>query len=239
MNMLQLVQEFCARRSLPIPTGVQSSADAQIRQLQAMLNQLNEDLVTRRAFEQNTRECTFVSIAGEDQGNINTLCPYGYQGILLETVFDRTQRLPLFGGLGPSEWQARKAFNITGPQYQFRIRNNKMLFSPALPVTHTIAFEYLSGYFVADAVTVGTPYKQYWTLDTDTCTLGDQLPLTWLGWKWPAAKGFDYAEEFNAYERMVSSQLSRDNAPTRVDMSGNCNDLRPGIWVPAGNWTVP
>ncbi len=102
-----------------------------------------------------------------------------------------------------------------------------------------MSFIFQSFFVQANEAVPPAPYKAYWTLDTDTCTLGDPIVLKWLAWKWPAAKGFEYAEEFNAYERMVQSLLSRDDAPTRIDMSGSCNDLRPGIWVPAGNWNVP
>jgi hypothetical protein len=240
MNMLQLVQEFCGRRGLPVPTGVQSSTNAQVIQIKGMLNTFCEDLVTRKAWQENTIETTFVSTAAEDQGSILTICPYGFEGIVLETMFDRTQRVPLYGGLNASEWQVRKALQITGPQYQFRLRQNRLMFSPALPASHTIAFEYQSSYFVqANETSPPAPYKAYWTFDTDSCTLGDQLPLMFMAWKWPALKGFDYAEEFAAYERMLAAKLARNASPPVVDMSGTTQDLRPGIWVPSGNWMVP
>lgn len=238
LNLLAIVQEFCRGRALPVPNGVQGSADAQITQIQAMLNELCFDLITRRGFQQNTREATFTSIAAEDQGDINTLAPYGFEGIMLESLFDRTQRLPLYGGLGSSEWQARKAFQITGPEYQFRLRNDKFLFNPALPADHEIAFEYFSSYFIVNNSGSGDPYKPYWTLDTDTFVWGDAIPLAWLKWKWPSAKGFDYAEEFNAYERLIAAKLSRTNAPPRIHMDDGQRDFTPGIWVPAGNWPV-
>lgn len=237
MTLLQLIQEFCRRRALPVPSSAVSNPDTGVMQLLGIMNEFMEDLQVRKAWQRNTFEATFVTTGTEDQGNINTLCPNGFEEILWETFFDRTQRLPLFGGTSPAEWQARKAFNITGPWYQFRIRQNRLLFTPVVPVGHTIAFEYQSSSFVlaADGVT----YRQYWSQDTDTCTLGDSIPLGFLAWKWMEKKGFDYAEAFAHYERLIAAKLARDNRPTAVDISNTNADLRPGIYVPYGNWQVP
>jgi hypothetical protein len=240
MNLLQIVQAFCGRRALPIPTSVISNPDPGVLQYLGIMNELLEDLQIRNAWQRNTFETTFVSTASEDQGNINTLCPYGFEAILWETLFDRTQRLPLFGGVSPAEWQARKAFNITGPYYQFRLRQNKLLFTPALPVGHTIAFEYQSSWFVAAGEAVpASPYKAYWGNDLDTFTLGDSIPLAWMAWKWMEKKGFDYAEAFSFYERLLAVKAAKDARPQSVNISDQCRDLVPGIFVPYGNWMQP
>jgi hypothetical protein len=242
MTLLQLVQEFCRRRALPIPTYVMSNPDPGVLQIFGILNEFLEDLQTRKAWQRNIFETTFTSVAAEDQGDITTLCPYGFEEILWESIFDRTQRLPLFGSVSPSEWQARKAFNITGPYYLFRLRQNRLLFTPALPVDHTIAFEYNGSYFVKDTTEVppaATAFKQYWAADTDTCSLGDALPLTYLTWKWAYKKGFDYAEDFAVYERLMAVKGARDARPQAVNLGSVNRDMRPGIFVPEGNWLQP
>lgn len=236
MNLLQLVQEFCGGRGLPVPSYVVGNPDPGVLQIKAILNEFLLDLQTRKAWQRNTFETVFTSVAGEDQGDILTLCPFGFEQILWETIFDRTERLPLRGGVSPAEWQARKAFQITGPWYQFRLRQNRLLFSPDLPVDHEIAFEYYGSNFVW---TAGDVAITTWTTDTDTCTLGDGLPRLYLGWKWPMKKGFDYAEDFAAYERLLAVKAARDNRPPAVDLAGNTCDFRPGIFVPEGNWNLP
>lgn len=60
--------------------------------------------------------------------------------------------------------------------------------------------EWFDALWVRDA---GAP-KQYVTKDTDTFVLNDALPLAWLAWKWKSAKGLEYAEDFNVYERLVN-----------------------------------
>lgn len=239
MNLLAIVREVCKRTGIPQPATVQSNGDKGIQQMLGLMNELCEDIETRKAYQQNTREATFVSIAGEDQGYIDTLAPFGYDGIIIDTVFDRTTRLPLTGGLTPVEWQTDKSLQNLGPLYQFRIRNNKLLFAPALPVAHTIAFEYVSKWVVQENEEPGNPTpKPYWTFDTDTFMLSDSVALSWLRWAWKKEKGLDYAEDFKKYELLVENLGNRDNAPQRVQLAGG-QEFRPGILVPQGNWMQP
>jgi hypothetical protein len=237
MTMLSIVQAHCGRSKLPVPASAQSSQDPQILQMVGLLQECFDDLVTRKMFQANVFEATFVSVAAEDQGAINTIAPYGFQQIILESIFDRTQRLPLLGGIGSAEWQARKAFNFTGPLYDFRLRGGRLLFNPSLPAAHTIAFEYQSSYFAVGGVTL-LP-QQYLVLDVDTCVLGDAIPTAYLRWAWKKEKGFDYAEDFQSYQRLVATASARDARPQKVDMGGREQSLQPGIFVPYGSWNLP
>lgn len=236
MNLLQIVQEFCGVRALPVPSVVIGSPDPQIIQIKGLLNNWLTDLVTRRMWSVNTIQAQLTTLAQEDQGSINTIAPFGFVNIVPETMFDRTQRLPVYGGTSPQEWQARKAFNITGPYYQFRLRQDRLLFTPSSPSGHEVYFEYFSNYFVRLAAD-GTP-KKFWTLDTDLPALDDTLALAWLQWAWPKAKGFEYAEDFAQYERLLAMYSAGDNAPPTLNLAGRTCDLRPGIFVPAGSWPV-
>jgi hypothetical protein len=235
MTLLQLVQEFCRRTGLATPNAVVSHADKGILQLWGLLNELPEDLTTRKAFQQNTREATFTSTAAEDQGAIATLAPSGFQGIIRETVFDRTDQRPLCGGLSPVEWQVNKATQSTSPFYEYRVRNGRLLFSPALPASHSIAFEYVSSYFIQDESSVA---KEYWSADTDTFLLPDMIALAWLRWKWKSEKGLEYAEDFRKYELIVAAYLLRNDSPQAADLSGQRKSMQPGVLVPEGSWSI-
>lgn len=233
MTLLEIVQQFCRVRGIPVPATVVSSSDPQIQQIQGLLVNWLLDLVTRKIWQVNTIQAHHVTLAQEDQGSINDICPSGFVQILPETFFDRTQRLPIFGGTSPEEWQARKAFNITGPYYQFRLRNDRLLFTPQSPAGHDVYFEYLSDWFVRAAD--GTP-KELWTQDTDTPALNWKLAYLWLQWAWPAAKNLEYAQAFDAYENLLLTYTSTDNAPQKLNLAGKTHDLRPGIFVPEGSW---
>jgi hypothetical protein len=235
-TLIQIVQSFAAERGLPVPSAALSSSDRQIVQIVGLLQAFNRDLITRKAFQANSVEALWTMLAAENQGSIDTIAPSGFEGILLETVYDRTLRLPLAGGVSPSEWQTRKALNFTGPLYRFRLRNGNLLMNPAPTAGHILAFEYFSSWFVKDA---GGTLKKFWTADTDYSIMGDDLPLAYLSWAWPAAKGFEYAEAFTAYERMIASKLNRDNAPEVARLDGTSDRMQPGVVVSPGSWPLP
>lgn len=235
MNLLGIVQQFCRRRALPVPASVVSSTDPQVQQILGLLVDWTIDLSTRNLWQVNLIQAQHTTLAQEDQGSIRTICPYGFISIVPETMFDRTQRLPIFGGTTPEEWQARKAFNITGPYYQFRLRGDRLLFTPSSPAGHQLYFEYFSSWFVR--AEDGTP-KEVWTLDTDNPALDWQLAYAWLKWAWPAAKDLEYAQEFQAYETLLASYATTDKAPQKLNLAGHTQDLRPGIFVPEGSWVI-
>lgn len=237
MNLLQIVQAFAGRTGLSVPTFVMSNPDPQVLQMLGGLNELVEDLYTRKVTSTVDVEATFVSAGTESEGPITTLAPSGFVSIIPGTFFDRTLRRSLLGGLTPQEWQMRKATLITGPFYDWRLWQGQLWFSPALPVGHTIAFEYRSSWFVYDPV--GLTALEYWHLDTDTFPIGDRIAMSWLRWWWKKEKGLEYAEDFAKYERILQTTLASDSGPRSCNMGdGPVNDLLPGIWVPQGSWPV-
>lgn len=234
-TLLEIVQAFTAERGLKVPSTVISNADAQIKQILGLLQAFNRDLITRKAFQANEVEATFMTVATEDQGDIDTIAPYGFEGILLSTFYNRTLRLPMAGGVSPSEWQTRKALNFTGPLYRFRIQQNRLKLIPAPTAGQTIAFEYFSSFFVKSAAGV---LKRYWNDDADYSILGDDLPIAFLAWAWPKVKGFEYAEDFSAYENLIQVKLGRSNAPPTINTGDTHSEMRPGIVVSPGSWSL-
>jgi hypothetical protein len=235
LTLLDIVKEHAARQGLPIP-GLVFGGSGNSLQAAALLNEFCDDLNTRHYWESNVREALWTSTNTESQGPIDTLAPYGYQGIIPCTVWDRTSSWPLDGSLTPEEWQVQKASAATGPLPSFRIRGGEFITIPNLPAGHTIAFEYYSSFFVKESATV---FKPYWTKDTDVCVVDDALPIAYLRWAWKKEKGLEYAEDFAKYERMLVTKTARNTTARDVDFSetGRRSD-RPGILVPQGNWSV-
>lgn len=237
LTLLQIVQQHASRQGLKIPPAVASSQDAYCRQAVGLLNEFCEDLNTRKFWQANVLEASWAAAAVEDQGDLSTLAPYGFQGIILDTFWNRTQQLRVEGALSPDVWQARKAANFSGPLPAYRLRGNRMLLIPVPTAGHQYIFEYYSNWFVRSDV--GDP-KFMWTSDTDTCSVDDSLPIAYLRWAWRREKGFDFAEDKLAYENLLFTRSSRDEALPSVDMS-QCSrrPVGPGVIVPAGSWNLP
>lgn len=237
MNLLALIQEFSRRRGIPVPGAIFQANDDQSMQIVGMLNQVLEDLTeTSEPWKLLDKEATFAQLAQEDQGSLDTLAPFGYTGMILDTFYDRTQRLQVFGPKTPQEWQLLKAVPMTGPYLQYRIKENRLLLNGVFNAGHTMAFEYTSKWSVLDDD--GVTYKQYYSEDTDTNRFPDSLLLAGLSWQWKMEKGLKYGEDFRRYEILKVTAKSREGDARKVSMSGEANGFAPGIFVPTASWQI-
>lgn len=234
-TLLDIVQTLTQRQGIPVPTSVVGSVDSQVTQLMALLQEGLESVSGRGAWEYLINEATWTTTATENQGAISTLATNGYRYLLPQTLWDRTQKLPLLGPLDSADWQALKALVITGPRYSFRLRGGNFVVTPAPPAGHTWAFEYVSENFLLAAD--NTTYKSVFSADTDQILLPKQIVLADLRWRWKKEKGLTYAEDFNSCEALIVDALGRDGGKPVLDMGG-CGDgnILPGIFVPSGSW---
>lgn len=240
MTLLQLVQEFCKRTGISVPTFVVGNTDSQILQILGLLNEVVEDLVNSpggETWQALDKEATFATTATESQGLLDTLAPYGFMGILDGTIYSRTQRLPSYGPLSAEEWQQLKAMPLSGPYYKYRIWQRQLFLYPAPPAGHDYAFEYASNYAIL--AVDGTTYKSTFTADDDICVLPEVCVLRGIRWKWKKEKGLEYDEEFREYQILVARSYGRDKtSPVLYGDDPMYAGTKPGIWISPGN-TVP
>ena len=237
MTALSIVQDHCRIHALSIPTALVGSTDSGVQQLYGILNELIDELVTESKFNVITREATFTMTAAENQGAMTTLAPYGYQWAYFETFFDRTLRRALYGPLTETEWQQVKAIPNPGPFYKFRIRGGDLLINPVptAPLS-TVAFEYASSYAV---VAADTTAKAQITADDDTFVFPENILRKGLAFRWKTIKGLPYQADETQYYNLLNNYIARDKVKRRIDAAHPCQpDLKPGIFVPSGNWNV-
>src|SRR5690606_16516283 len=160
----------------------------------------------------------------------------GFRYIKNQTIWDRTEKLPVLGPMSGGEWQAVKAMFQTGPRFRFRIRQGKLLANPAPPAGHEWAFEYVSKFWITDET--GVDLKQYFSADSDIVLLPPEIMLMGLRWRWMREKGLDYAEIFRTYELQVKDALGRDGGKPVLSMSDETAGIKPGIFVSPGSWQV-
>ena len=238
MTLLTVVQNFCERTSLPVPNTVYGTSDKQVLQVKALLEEEGNDLAQRGDWEVLTNIATHTTVATESQGAIATIASNGFRYIKNQTIWDRTDRLPVLGPMNSREWEALKPIVVNGPRYRFRIIGGNLLVNPVPSAGHTWAFEYLSHNWIQ--ATGGGAYKQYFTADTDEILLPNTLVLMGLRWRWKKEKGLEYAEDMRTYEMQVKDALGRDGGKPVYHMDQSYwNGPKPGIWVPDGNWNLP
>src|SRR5574343_284370 len=232
MTMLSVVQQFCLRTGIPKPSAVYGSTDSQVLQAMALLEEEGNDLATRHDWQALVAEASHTTVATEDQGAVSTIASNGFRHICNETIWDRTNNLPIVGPLDGKDWQAIKGMTSTGARYRYRIRGGHLLITPTPDAGYSWYFEYVSKNWILGAD--GTTYKEYFTLDTDTILLPESIVLMGLRWRWKKEKGLEYAEDFRTYETQVMDALSRNGMKQTLNMGNPDSVVSPGVVVPRG-----
>jgi hypothetical protein len=238
MSLLTIVQNACVRIGITSPNSVASSTDTQIQQLLGLLNEEGEELSTGASvglscdWQAMQLEATFVTTATESQGAISTIAP-GFKFIIDGTIWDRTKRLPVYGSLTPQAWQNFKSWGVTSPFPKYRVRGGLLLLMPVPAAGDSYYFEYQTKNWCTSAD--GLTLKSAFSVDTDVSLLDEQLLTAGLIWRFKAAKGLEYSEDFRKYQIRVTNAINRDVEKPVLDM-GRKTDARTGIVIPIGSW---
>lgn len=235
-TVLNMVKEFTARTGIKRPSVVVSSADPQVIQILALLNEEIEEVTRRYVFQSMLKEKVHTTTAAEDQGALNTIVGAPVRYILNEIFWNRTTKLPISGPIPPKVWQQYKAISLTGSTLQYRIKEDRLFLMPAPPAGQSLAFEYVPEYVIIDAD--NATLKQYFSKDGDTCLLPDVILLAGLRWRWKREKGLNYLRDESRYHDMCDTYKLRDGTASAVDMGASEQRTRPGILVPYGSWPV-
>lgn len=239
MSLLTLVKAVATRVGLTAPNTAAGSNDTNVAQIVSFANEAGQELAARFNWQELTKEATFATVAVESQGVLQTLTGADFAWVLNETMWNRTQRRPVFGPKVPAEWQQLKAQFTTGPWSQYRIRGNQVLFIPVPAAGNSIFFEWLSNYWVAVASTPTVGAQSGFALDTDVSLLEERLLTLDTVWRYKQTKRLAYDEDFDKAEGAIQDAMTRNAAKPTLNLNGGATDFRPGIFVQAGNYTLP
>lgn len=234
MDMLSIIQEFCKRTNINVPTAVISSSDEQVLQVLGLLEEEGQDLAQRGDWQVLIREALHTTLNTEIQGSIDTIAP-GFDRFKPNTFWDRDLRLPVYI-LSNVDWQQEQATNITGPRYQARIRGNQLIADPVPVAGHTWAFEYITKNWITDSA--GSNPSDEFVADTDLVLLPEKIVKTGLRWRWKKEKGFDYDEDFQTYEKMIAKSLGSSGLKKRLNMGQEIEEPKPQIYISDGSFPL-
>lgn len=236
MSLLTLVQDACNEIGLPEPAAVVGSPDATVKQLLALANSAGEDLVQRGAWQECVKQASFTTIAQEDQGALEGKAP-GFNWAVYETMWNRSSQEYVGGPLFPREWQFLKASQVSGPFPEHRIRDKNLHLLPAPAAGDTVAFEYVSRHY---STTSGGAGQERFAADTDLCVLPERIMKRELIWRFKAAKGLAYGEDFRMSEEQVANALARSGGNRTLNLEGCAREYDPrmSVFAPAGNWPL-
>lgn len=234
MSLLSIVQNVTQLLSLPTPATVEGSTDRQVLQLLALANEEGKSLAKRHAWQALTEEYSFATVASNAQTG-NDPIPADFDRWLPNTFFNRTTRRPLTGPISPREWQWIMAQPVYSTVYlAFRERTNTFLIAPVPPVGQQIFGEYVSINWALSQTMVA---QSSFMADTDTALLDENLITLGLRWRYLKAKGLDYAEDMETYERELEQSMARDGGSSMLSLSPQPVDLNR-VNLPDGSFGV-
>jgi hypothetical protein len=231
---LFLVQTYCQKQGLPVPTALVGTQEKSVRQFLGMMNDLVLELSEFKWQGQKIVK-TWTALAAQDQGPLTTIFGAGYGALVPNTLWNQTRRMRVFGPLPDTIWQALQVLPNAGPECQSWISGGNLFISPAPEVTDTLSAVYSTSYGVVDNSSTAKPYI---TEDTDTFVFPDIVMLRGLEYKWKKTKGQPgWEDDYNTFIGLVAKNMVKDGAP-EVSLDTPSQSPRPGIIVPAGSWNV-
>lgn len=228
-TLLQIIQAATRRTGVnEIPTAAFLSPSEEIQRLVSVADETGRALSQDYQWQALTREQTFTSLATEDQGDI-TVIANGFSYILNDTIWNRTLQWPMYGPLSPVSWQAVKGTFPAYPYSQYRIRNNRLLLQPAPAAGNTMAFEFMSRFWITGL------NQDRFLADTDTPLFDDELMILGTVWRFKQLEGMDYEAHYAKYQERLLWLTSRDGGGRTVSTSYS---RRWGINYQPGNWLL-
>jgi hypothetical protein len=232
MSLLTIVQEVCGALALVQPVAVVTSTDRQIQQLYNLANEEGRALARRHTWQALTVEQEFTTL---DQAFQVGALPADFDRFKANTFFNRTTRRPMTGPITSRQWQWIQAQPVYSTVYlAWRERGNQFLVAPNPAVGNDCYYEYISANW---ALSASDEPQSSFLADSDTYVLDETLTQLGLRWRFLRAKGLDYSEEFNTYEREVELKMARDGGNSMISLAPQPVDLNR-VNLPDGSFGV-
>lgn len=239
-TILDIIKEACRRIGISVPGSAISSTDLQVQQLVALLNEEGQEIAARYPWQRLTKEATFTTVGTQSQGDLDggiLPCAANLAYIVNDTIWNRSTRLPVYGPLSPRDWAYSRSMNYTAPTSEYRILGNQLIFNPAPGAGDSAAFEYVTRNWLQS--TDQSVERDTIAADDDAPVLDWQLLMLGLMWRWRAAKGLDYSQSFETYERRVQDSIARDGTKPVLNLNGDISErygIQPLVFASSGNW---
>lgn len=202
-----------------------ASEDPHILQLTRLLKAAGREIIRKHTWSQSLKTHTFETEEGVSTYDL----PTDFLRMINQTQWNRTSTLPVGGPLSPQEWEYLTA-RVAGVTFRllFRPRNRKLEFynGDDTPGGQTVAFEYLSSYWVqSDSQVVGPGEsavgdKSAPTVADDTILFDVHLMTRALKFAFLRDKGFDASNAEKEYARALAAVMRDDTPAPTLSLNG-------------------
>lgn len=192
------------------------STDQNIVLLCRLMKGLGQDLLRDFPWSHLQKTHTFST----SNGTAAYALPADYDRNIDLTYWNRTATLPLAGPVSGPSWQWLKAHTSTGTAYKiFRIFNDELNLHPTPTATETIAFEYISRYWVKETGQ-SAPNTEIADDGADTLYFDRRLLVAGLKLYFLRARGFDSSAAQLEYEDALARAQGKDGAAPVLNLNG-------------------
>ncbi len=233
MTILSMCQNVADFTGFERPTSVISNTDPIARQLLALAQREGKQLMRVSDWAILKKEHTFST----SSGTAAYALPSDFDRLVLETSYNRSDNDILTGPISSSEYQlVNHGMATTGTTEKFRLKaaSNALKFEldPTPSSTQTIGFEYVSTQFCQSS---GGSGQAVWTADTDTGILDETTMEMGITWRFKAAHGLEYGEDYKQYQLEVRQAVAR-NGSSPVLQLDDARKLIVGPYQSDGNY---
>ena len=233
MTILSMCQNVADFTGFERPTSVISNTDPIARQLLALAQREGKQLMRVSDWAILKKEHTFST----SSGTAAYALPSDFDRLVLETSYNRSDNDILTGPISSSEYQlVNHGMATTGTTEKFRLKaaSNALKFEldPTPSSTQTIGFEYVSTQFCQSS---GGSGQAVWTADTDTGILDETTMEMGITWRFKAAHGLEYGEDYKQYQLEVRQAVAR-NGSSPVLQLDDARTLNIGPYQSDGNY---
>lgn len=231
-SLLQIVQAHSRRTGLPVPGAIIGTQNAGFLQLQALLEEVGDELASRFTWTELRRPLSHTALAAADQGSLISLCGDDFERIIPSTMWNTTTDEPILGPITVQEYRELTVRETETTPARYLQFNGHLYLWPAPTAGDTIVFYWQSKAWVVSAS--GTTTKLYFTDDGDKPVFDEALMKLGLRYKWKQEKGLPYAEEMRAFETMAMDKAARTGTQGPVSMAGGPSlpDPRNSVGLP-------
>lgn len=210
-TVLEICNDVAEQVGLGTQTAIYASTDNNLVQLRALLKQEGRRLSLERQWKQLLTEHTFATT----NGVATYALPADFSRMVPQSMWNRST-VRRFAPLGAQVWQYLQASSVAEPLTAiFRARAATVEISPTPTSAQTVAFEYLSNYWVASSgSSQGDQDKP--EADDDTILLDPLLMTAALKLAWLKAKGMDATAALADYERAFALSAGVDAGPAPI-----------------------
>lgn len=204
MTLLTSAQNVCDVIGLSRPAAVVTGTDQLARQIFGLAVETLDEL-SAMDWPVLCVPYSFNTAVGQSAYDL----PADFFRELGDTVYVASQYSSLRGSLTPGDWaRQRDSLEWQQGRYRFRIYGlpPKLNLTPTPQVVEEITLEYQTRFKVRQSN--GT-YKDSFYDDADVPIVPEDLLRKGLKWRLRRAKGLDYSEEFDDYEKDRFAQLAQ------------------------------